>query len=100
MTNFVDYAWSDAEELAEKTAIVKQIRKDNKDAYIDDIVSMIFYSEHGRYFSEIDGNLQLQHTVLKKDKTIVIDIMTKVFGKDFVWNGKDKKAMLIKLHKI
>lgn len=97
--DFIDYAWDDAEQLAEKTSIVKKLRKTDKDSFTMNLVSIIFYTEHRRYFSEIDGQLFLQHNVLKKDNKKVIEVFTKIFGKDFVWNGRNNKALLIKLHK-
>lgn len=86
--NFIDYAWSDAEALAKKSKIGKR----------DDKVNMIFYAEHRRYFSEILGDLFLQHSILTKDKRLIVnEIFTKYFGKDFSWNGSKNKAMHIKL---
>jgi hypothetical protein len=97
--NMIDNAWDDAELLTENSAIVKDIRKIDKISFTTDIVSFIFYTEHMRYLSEIEGQLKLQHNILQKDRQNVIKIFTKHFGKNFVWNKKNNKVFVIKLHK-
>jgi hypothetical protein len=95
----VDNAWIDAEKLTEKSKIVKEIRKTGDKNDVHKLVSFLFYTEHRRYWSEITGELYLQNNILKKDVKDVKEIFTKYFGNNFVWNGSNKKTILIKLQK-
>lgn len=37
--------------------------------------------------------------ILEKDKNIIVDTFKNFFGDDFVWNGDNKTAFLIKITK-
>ena len=101
---YVDYAWSDVEELVKKEKYIKtlNITKNKKVDMLKlfDNVSFLFYSEFRKYWSQVDGKLEFQHNIIKKDKEKVIEIFTKIFYQKFSWNGSAKKTILVKLEKI
>jgi hypothetical protein len=43
------------------------------------------------------GDVFMQHDILKKDKDIILETFKKYFGKSFLWNGSNRKALLVKL---
>ena len=87
--NFIDNAWDNAEEYVQKRV------KNSDDVYID--VSFFFFTAFRLYNATKDGNLYIQHNILKKDEEITNKIMKKYFGNRYNLPVKGRSALLIKL---
>lgn len=99
VTWFIDYAWEDAEEMAKSTKLGKKIMSDNTNKFtsVFDKISFLFFTDHRIYWTRRNGEIFMQHNILKKDKDVVIQIFKKYFGNKFVWDGKPQHAILIKV---
>lgn len=97
--NYTDYAWEDAIARTEKSPVVKKLRIINKHDSVMKLISFVFYTDNRRYFSEINGTLDLQHNILKKDTKTIKEVFAEYFGKRFVWNGTKNKTISLKLQK-
>lgn len=100
--DFVDNAEDDCiEELLEVPYIKNLLKKSKMPEYeILDVVSYLFFSDFNQFWATVDGALNIQHRLLKKDKKKFIEIMEKYLGQNFVWNGKEKQTIVIKFPKI
>jgi hypothetical protein len=102
--NFVDNAWSEAEEkLLEMKKIenmVDEYRKVKKVKYASPmhVVSFLFWSDLAEYEAKRDGYLNIQHNMKdKSDRDVIVEVMKKHFGADFIWKGSAKKVISVKL---
>lgn len=59
--------------------------------------SFLFFSNFRLFWATIDGELHIQHDILKKDIDEIINIFRKHLGQKFVWNGKQEKTILVKI---
>lgn len=96
--NFSDFAFDDAYDEISKSKIGIEMKKNNID--IMNAISIIYYSEHSRYWSEIQGKLYLHFVIQRKDKQNIIDAFKNVFGRKFAWDGNKNHAMAITLDKL
>lgn len=92
--DFIDYAWDDAQEYVEKKT---------KTGHFDvlETHSFLLYTDHRLFWAiHKDGEVTIQHNILKKDREFIIETFKKYFGKSYSWNGSDRKTITIKLKKL
>ena len=83
--SFIDFAWEKAHEYMQK--------KYNNSTY-----SLLFYTENSLYNGSINGIIDIQHDILRKDKDLIIKVLKKYFNVN--WTGKTTNSIQIKLSKL
>ena len=58
-------------------------------------ISIIFFREHDLFVYQVNGEICLQHNILKNDKKIVNELFNDKFKKKYKWNGKKTSAICI-----
>lgn len=95
--NWSDYAWADAEEKVKKISYIKEKLDPKNPMSIFDDVSYLFFTDHRRFWALRDGKLFISHNIIRSDKKKVVELFQKYFGKNFEWNGRKEKNILIHL---
>ena len=86
--NFIDYAWTDAQqEILKKKNTDPNPLKNN----------FLFYLENDLFYSQKKGELTLQWNLNKKELDILSEIFQKYFGKKYIRPKNKTKSIIIKL---
>lgn len=96
--NYIDTAWGAVEYEISKSDKFKQLKKqypEDDDFKILNRINMVFITDKNRFYSEINGKIYFYHNLNKNASKIVDEIFKKLFGENYIWNGKNGESIAI-----